>query len=141
MRLIQRGIIRTEKLASKKGIDSLVRFEYMGSSESVLDAMPESLKKIHRMREHYSMTSLQVSHNGVSVVVIVVCDHSKLDSVVNHINELAANNVFFCKEWHAFDNPFKDNGFLWDLDKNFMFWVSKGKKKDKELFDTILDVK
>jgi hypothetical protein len=42
--LIQRG--KFAKIESKKGIDSILSFDYMGSSESEWGALPKSLSEI-----------------------------------------------------------------------------------------------
>lgn len=125
----------------KTGIDSILKFDYMGSSEFEWGAIPDSLDRIRK--EIPSYTYLDVPIQGK--VITVFCKDSQKTEVKTYLEKLASG-AFHTKEWHAFDGYVKDSGFFknrfnhwWDIENDFMFWK---KNNDFEVkFKSIIEKK
>jgi len=137
--LIQRA--KFENRDYKKGIDSIVHFDYMGSSEFEWGALPESLGKIRDLINDY--TYLDVPIKGK--VITVFCKNSQKSDVKQYLTELSENK-WYLQEYSDFDNyinpsqNFKSRtDFWWDISNHLMFW-----RKDNEFeskFKTIIATK
>lgn len=111
------------------GINSILKFDYMGSSEFEWGAIPSSLNRIRT--EISSYTYLDVPIQGK--VITVFCKDSQKSDVKQYLEKLASG-AFHTKGRHAFDDYVKDSGFFkdrinhwWDIENDFMFW-----KKDND---------
>ena len=120
--LIQRGTFKNGD--DRKGIDSIVSFDYMGSSEFEFGALPESLGRIRKSKDEY--TYLDVLIKGK--VISVFCKDSQKSEIKTYLEELAENKIRL-KEFSAFDKYIKNDGyykdkfdFWWDIENDLMFW-------------------
>lgn len=125
--LIQRGTV--EYRESTKGIDSLVRFDYMGSAEFEWGALPKSLKRIREELNDYTYLDIPIKER----VVTVFCKNSQKSEMKQYLTDLAERK-FRLKEFTAFNEFVNDSGyfkdrfnFWWDIENDLMFW-----KKDNE---------
>ena len=125
----------------KTGIDSILKFDYMGSSEFEWGAIPSSLDRIRK--EISSYTYLDVPIQGK--VITVFCKDSQKSDVKQYLEKLASGG-FHTKSWHAFDDYVNHSGFFkdrvdhwWDIENDFMFWK---KNNDFEVkFKSIIEKK
>lgn len=115
----------------KKGIDSILSFDYMGSAEFEFGALPESLKRIRERISEYTYLDIPLNNK----VITVFCLSSQKSDMKEILTKLAKNQ-FHLKEYSCFDayiNPTineiqwqKDHphktDFWWDIDNDFMFW-------------------
>lgn len=127
--LIQRA--KFEKHASKdaKGIDSLLRFDYMGAAEFEFGALPKSLKRVREEIEQY--TSFQYSFkNNPTKLVTVFCKKEQIEEVTKVLELLVAGKIhlkghcdlnYFVKPIEGRD-PSWYNDFWWDIINDFFFW-------------------
>ena len=121
--LIQRGNFR--KSDRKRGVDNLLSFQYMGSSEFEFGAMGESLKRIRRELHNYTYET--VVFNGRPITVFA--QTTQIAAVYSVLGELARGTKRL-KERGDFDTYIYPNDhrwasetdFWWCLDSDFMFW-------------------
>jgi len=125
--LIQRGTVQYRE--GSKGIDSLVRFDYMGSAEFEWGALPKSLKRIREELNDYTYLDIPIKER----VVTVFCKNSQKSEMKQYLTDLAERK-FRLKEFAAFNEFVNDSGyfkdrfnFWWDIENDLMFW-----KKDNE---------
>jgi hypothetical protein len=120
--LIQRA--KFENRDYKKGIDSIVHFDYMGSSEFEWGALPESLGKIRDLINDYTYLDVLIKDK----VITVFCKDSQKSEVKQYLTELSENK-WYLQEYSNFDNyinpsqNFKsETDFWWDISNHLMFW-------------------
>lgn len=118
--LLQRG--RFNKSPWKVGIDSILKFDYMGSSEFEWGALPKSLSRI-REKDQYTYLDIPVKDKVISVY----CKESQKSEVREYLNKLA-ENVFHLQEYSDFDTYINPSNlksrtdFWWDINNDLMFW-------------------
>lgn len=136
--LIQRA--KFENRDYKKGIDSIVHFDYMGSSEFEWGALPESLGKIRDLINDYTYLDVPIKDK----VITVFCKDSQKSEVKQYLTELSENK-WHLQEYSDFDNYVNPQfmksrtDFWWDISNHLMFW-----RKDNEFeskFKTIIATK
>ena len=125
--LIQRGVFCENK--NENGLDSILEFDYMGSSEFEWGALPKSLAQIRKQINNYSCFDVVVSGKTITVF----CQELHLSSIEQYLSELAQNKMSL-KEFSAFDSYINNSGFFkdrfdlwWDIENGLMFW----KKNDE----------
>jgi hypothetical protein len=128
--LIQRG--KFENRDFKKGIDSILDFDYMGSSEFEWGVLPESLGRIRKKIKEYTYLGVPIKDKSITVF----CKESQRPEIRLYLTELSENK-WHLKEYSDFNtyiNPgeFIENrtDFWWDIENDLMFW-----KKNNE-FET-----
>jgi len=121
--LVQRGKFSDRNW--KKGIDSIVEFDYMGSSEFEYGALPESLNKIRENISEYTYLDNIVLKGKV---ISVYCKDSQKSEILAYLQDLS-DCKFRLQEYSDFDtyiNPsqyFKSNtDFWWDIQNHLIFW-------------------
>ena len=136
--LIQRA--KFENRDYKKGIDSIVHFDYMGSSEFEWGALPESLGKIRDSINDYTYLDVPIKDK----VITVFCKDSQKSEIKQYLTELSENK-WHLQEYSDFDNYINPQfmksrtDFWWDISNHLMFW-----RKDNEFeskFKTIIATK
>lgn len=136
--LIQRA--KFENRDYKKGIDSIVHFDYMGSSEFEWGALPESLGKIRDLINDYTYLDVPIKDK----VITVFCKDSQKSEVKQYLTELSENK-WHLQEYSDFDHYINPQfmksrtDFWWDISNHLMFW-----RKDNEFeskFKTIIATK
>lgn len=134
--LIQRADFRDDP--DKKGIDSILSFDYMGASEYEWGALPRSLKEIREKikKENFLVYELEITPEKV---VQIFCSENDKESVFENIRDLSKGKLRL-KMGSYFDLWVKDEEFTkidfwWDIENNFMFW-----KKDKTFRNKFIDI-
>lgn len=120
--LIQRGSF--EDRDYKEGIDAIVIFDYMGSSEYEWGALPKSLENIRIGISDYIYTDICVGDKQITVF----CTKYQQPKIEQYLNELADGKMRL-KEYASFDsyvnNKFprtNKTDFWWDIQNDLMFW-------------------
>ena len=108
----------------KKGIDSILKFDYMGSAEFEFGALPDSLGEIRNNVEDYTYMDVPIENRVVTVFCL-----SKFKNSIEQLLIDLSDSKFRTKEYHAFDDYIKEEGYFqdrvdlwWDLVNNMMFW-------------------
>lgn len=119
--LVQRGYFENRK--HKTGIDSIIKFNYMGSTEFEFGALPESLKEIRKNISNYIYQDIQINNKNITVFY----DKKFQTEILEYLIKLALND-FHLKEYSDFNNYIYDRDFYskstfwWDLQNHLMFW-------------------
>lgn len=120
--LIQRA--RFNHNPNKNGIDSILSFDYMGSSEFEWGTLPTSLKEIRNRFNEYTFLDVPIKDK----VITVYCLEDVKCEVKQYLTELSKNEMRL-KEFSGFSDYIKDEGyfkdrfdFWWDIQNNVMFW-------------------
>lgn len=121
--LIQRAKFKNSE---DKGIDALLRFDYMGSSEFEWGALPKSLKRIRDGIADYNFFD-HMFENGK--VVNIFCKNNDKDEIGGWLEKLAKHELYL-KEYCDLDdwiNPDEfsrkeTSDFWWDIDNDLFFW-------------------
>jgi len=122
--------IQRAKFANRpesSGIDRLLSFDYMGSSEFEWGALPDSLKRVRKNISEYVYFEYSFKKNP-SKVVGVFCKKEQQDFVGNILEEIAEKK-FRLKEFCDLDKYIKGdekyaNDFWWDIEQDWFFWKS-----------------
>lgn len=120
--LIQRGNIRKEFMEEKAGVDKILSFQYMGSSEFEHGAKPQSLARIRANKKGYCYHTIKISGKNITAYL----PESKIDSLEKYLTDMASGN-FSYQEYTDFDNFVKNpkncsTDFWWDIKNDLMFW-------------------
>ena len=119
--LIQRAEFKNRE--EKKGIDSIISLDYMGSSEFEWGALPDSLKKIRSGYNDYVYLDVPI----MDKVVTVFCKDFQKSEVKTYLTKLSKREMIL-KERIGFDlyinngDDYLETDFWWDLDNDLMFW-------------------
>jgi len=122
--LIQRGKI--ENRDWKTGIDSIIRYDYMGSAEFEFGALSDSLHAIREVISEYALIDIPFKNK----IITIFCQASDKPEMEEFLEKLYKKE-YHLKEWSAFpevvnggDSFYTDRvNFWWDIDNNFMFWI------------------
>lgn len=142
--LIQRAkfITEDESTTSRKGIDKLLGFDYMGSAEFEFGALPKSLKRIRADHKDYIQFQYSFKKHPTKVLT-VLCKKNEYNEVCAILEELALNKIRLKErcdlpKFLQGKSDTWDNDFWWDIDNDFMFWKCSPDfdiKFKKELFN------
>lgn len=121
--LLQRA--KFEDREEKKGIDSIISLDYMGSSEFEWGALPDSLKRIRSGYTNYVYLDVPIKDK----VITVFCKDFQKSEVKMYITELSEGKMLL-KEFSDFNyyinkdvyDNYMGTDFWWDLDNDIMFW-------------------
>lgn len=142
--LIQRAKFQNECAydPTRKGIDSMLCFDYMGSAEFEFSALSKSL---NRIREHvseyrtFSAVGTPLNHSSNisdNFKIIIYCNTNNYKDVCQAIESLA-DNKFRLKEYCDFSDwihnkeNHRNSDFWWDIENDFMFWKFNPEFNDK----------
>lgn len=118
--LIQRAKFET---CDRKGIDGLLSFDYMGSSEFEWGALPKSLKRIRDNSKEYCRFVFEFEDYEEKTLV-VLCKKDDSENVVKILHQLL-NNEIMLKEYcdlNKYLNGKAGSDFWWDIENDFFFW-------------------
>lgn len=119
--LIQRAKFEDRDPDLKKGIDSIIRLDYMGSAEFEWGALPASLKEIRSHINEYTYLDVPIKDKTITVF----CNDSQKTEIKTYLEGLAADK-FRCKEYTGFnryiDGTEYPQDFWWDVLNHLMFW-------------------
>lgn len=120
--LIQRA--KFQSRPEKKGIDAILRFDYMGSSEFEFGAMGKSLQAIRAELDKYGCFDHAI--NGKPLTIF--CKKEDEAQVKKYVNALAERR-WRLKEYCDLGGYTNPDGFMkcfndhwWDIENHFMFW-------------------
>lgn len=141
--LIQRAEFKAPDNNKRKGIDAILRFDYMGSAEFEFGALPASLKRIRADMNQYTMFDYHFLKSDMMAPkqVTVFCKANQKKFVPIILEKLAKGSIHLkescdLKDWvNPGLHPYQRNDFWWDIDKDFMFW------KKNEIFDPLFQEK
>lgn len=121
--LIQRASFT--KRNYKKGIDSILMFDYMGSAEFEFGALPKSLKRIRESIDNYIYLTLKIKDKSIRIF----CKSDYENLIEEYLINLSINK-FRLKEFSGFNSYINQEGhfkddyhFWWDIDYDIMFWI------------------
>ena len=126
--LVQRGRLRENK--DRKGLDALIAFDYMGSSEFEFGALNKSLKAIRAELKFYQNQTVYFENAGA--VTIFAKDISDATEAIRGLSKRAYRLKEYC-DFFDWCNPAaslvlkKESraNFWWDIENHFMFWLSQ----------------
>lgn len=131
-RYIQRGRFRTDN--EKKGLDSILRFDYMGSAEFEFGALNKSWTRIKEKRVDYVLTHFIINKKKITVY----CKAEQVIEMEAFLKGLSMNKVRL-KDATSFDRyingqtEYDPCDFWWDIENDFMFWRYDDKFKHEFL--------
>jgi hypothetical protein len=109
-----------------KGIDKLLKFDYMGAAEFENGALPKSLARIRGNSRQYSLTTylFKMSTNKVVKVFCLADDVVKVGEVLEQLAEKTIRLKERCdlSEYILNIGTEFSNDFWWDIENDFMFW-------------------
>ena len=122
--LIQRA--RFENREDAKGIDKLLSFDYMGSSEFEWGALPKALKRVRENLADYIQFQYSFKKH-TSKVVTVFCTKEQQDFVGDILEQLSNNDIRLkercdLNKFIAGNEDRWNNDFWWDIDNDWFFW-------------------
>jgi len=124
--LIQRAKFEDNK--EGKGIDRLLSFDYMGSSEFEWNALPKALRSMRDFLSDY--IQFQYSFKQYPTKSVTVFCKKEQKEFIGDILEQLADREIRLKEYCDLDKYLRDEGgrlyndFWWDIDQDWMFWKS-----------------
>lgn len=137
--LIQRA--KFENKSHKKGIDSILSFDYMGSAEFEFGALGESLERVRNKIGEYTYLDVPVGEK----VITVFCNNENKAEIKTYLQALV-DKTCRTKEFTAFDSYIKDDGYFkdrfdmwWDIKNDVMFWKKNAEFEKK--FKPIIEKK
>lgn len=122
--LIQRA--KFEDRIGKTGIDSLLSFDYMGSSEFEWGALPKALKSVRENISKYVTFNYSFKDHPDKVVT-VFCKQEQKEFVGDILEQLAQHKIRLkercdLNEFLSGNTARWSNDFWWDIDQDWMFW-------------------
>lgn len=127
--LIQRGSFKDVKLDAITGIDSLVRWDYMGSAEFEFGGLPASLRRIVGALDGYAAWPTDIlAHDGRALVLF--CKPTDRAELVRLIPDIRDRKVrpkeptylHFALKGEGYA---QDINFWWDIDNDWMAWLGE----------------
>jgi hypothetical protein len=124
--LVQRANFKERE--NKTGIDSILRFDYMGASEYEWGALPDSLKRIRKEIDTYTYMDIPIEDK----VITVFCKETQKSDMKTFLREIADDKMRM-KCMSKFDiyikskvgdkpNSWNEFDFWWDLENDLMWW-------------------
>jgi hypothetical protein len=96
--LIQRGMFRDITTEQIEGLDSLIRYDYMGSSEFEFGALAHSLRRMTYSWSQYVINTIGIQDQNDDKLYLL-CRQSQFEELKSVIEALISNpNVFRTKE-------------------------------------------
>lgn len=144
--LIQRGQFKDTKFDDITGIDSLLSFEYMGSSEYEFGALPKSLRRIiEEGYSKYSFVEVDSVRDKDGNTARVYCKNNEVEDAIKAVIHLSENDYGYKERasMHKYivdgykDKPFTTD-FWWDIENDF--FVIFGNEKQKLLQKAISEM-
>ena len=140
--LIQRAEFASRP--EKKGIDRIIRLDYMGSSEFEWGALPESLARIRTNIDQYTYFQHTFKPNKV---VTVFCKKDQAEELPGILEQLVDPerplqlkercDLIDCAKPEKCFSPYNRNSFWWDIENDYMFW--KANPEFEEQFKQLIN--
>lgn len=122
--LIQRAKFRD---SDQKGIDGIIRLDYMGSAEFEFGAVPNSLKQIRTSLNNYDFFTWHWAFAPDKPITFFckILDREEVEKVLVELAHGRLRLKGYCDLKYYLDperQEHKTNDFWWDIVNNFMFW-------------------
>lgn len=141
--LIQRGTFKSIN-SSITGIDQLITYDYMGSSEFEYGALPKSLKQMCIHIDEYEIYKTDHTSKD-NEGLFILCKPEDTALIKKFIDEIIENEY----SWNLKEYPrlkqslnkerFYNYNMWWDIDNHYMFCI--GKQNCKNLITAIKAVR
>jgi len=125
--LIQRA--KFENRDSKKGIDAILKFDYMGAAEFEFGALPQSLNRVRQNISNYTQFEYLFTSQPAPIKIVTVFCKKEQEDFVPEILEGLACKKYKLKEYcdmHEWLNGKAylrtTNDFWWDIENDWFFW-------------------
>lgn len=125
--LIQRGKFKETAKENIEGIDSLIRLDYMGSSEFEWGALPQSLKRMVAASKDYSMNKVSEVKAKSGEVMFLYCDKTKFEEIKKCAIHLSRNKYGYKEYCDMVDyvernneKSHSHNNFWWDIEYDYI---------------------
>lgn len=123
--LIQRGNFRNISEESITGIDSLISYDYMGSSEFEFGVLPQSLNRMLQTWDQYVVTPVFEIKDVDGQTMFILCRKNQLDEVLSAVKIFASESYprdLHTKEFVGLHDyiqgkisPYNKINFWWDV--------------------------
>jgi hypothetical protein len=128
--LVQRGTFNEITKDIITGIDSLINFDYMGSSEFEWGALPRSLSAIIEQWKDIIIVGTGI-RDFEQKELFILCNKDKESAITACVKELAVGERYQLKEYcdmrDWIEGKRKRNNFWWDLDNHWMACTSRNR--------------
>lgn len=125
--LVQRGVFKDTQMDEIDGIDSLIRFDYMGSSEFEWGALPKALNRLMDSFHNLEVLSFSEITDLYKNPMYIICRSHEVEKVKEAIRSLVSDNPPRCKEWVGLREyitkatvSFSTADFWWDIENDWM---------------------
>lgn len=137
--LIQRGVFREINNDQITGMDSIIRWSYMGSAEFEFGALPQSLRRIAENKNCFSFKQIDSIMDLQNNPAIVYYHEDISNEIVDAVNHLAKNDYGY-KEAALMNKYIKqgcsglsDANFWWDVENDFFVMFGDNHRKQVEI--------
>lgn len=138
--LLQRAKFSDNK--NKKGIDKILSFDYMGSSEFEFGALPKSLKRIRASISEYVYEDYRI--DGIDFTLFstpaVQQDFEGFLRKLKYRKIRLKESTYVNYLWgNSEGSKYFKRDFWWSVDEHFMFWIKEDEFQDK--FNSLINPK
>jgi hypothetical protein len=111
-----------------EGIDTLLSFNYMGSSEFEFGSLPKALKRTRENEKKYVQFEFTFE-NFEDKPIMVLCKEDDKEELPKILSQLADRELRL-KEYCDLDDylkgkeNFRTSDFWWDIENDYFFWRS-----------------
>lgn len=112
----------------KSGIDSVLKFDYMGASEYEWGALPDSLKRIRKEINTYTYLDVPIGDK----VVTVFCKEEQKSEIKQFLQTISEGKMrmkcgsrfddFIESKPEEKQDKWNDFDFWWDIENDLMWW-------------------
>lgn len=133
--LIQRGTFKDIRPEDIEGMDSLIRWSYMGSAEFEFGALPESLRRIVSGHKGYEFVEIPEIKDKNGDTLRVYCKTSEREDAVAAANHLATvehgyKELAGVKSYiDGLFNLYITGNFWWDIKNDFFLMFGEEKQQ------------
>jgi len=124
--LIQRA--RFADYPNEEGIDKILQFDYMGSSEFEWGALPKALRSARENKDEYIQFEFTFE-NFEDKPIMILCKESDKEELPKILSKLADREIRL-KEYCDLDaylkgdKNYRTSDFWWDIENDYFFWRS-----------------
>ena len=136
--LIQRGKFKGTPQSKIRGINSLIRFDYMGAAEFEQGALPKSLKRIVNNINTYTINKVEGYEGVQNQDMYVCCKQEEVEDIIINAMLLACNQLKLkerCDIRDYMSGMEYANDFWWDIENDFM--ICFGEENSNNLLTAI----
>lgn len=125
--LIQRG--KFQRRDFKQGIDSILSFDYMGSSEFEFGALGKSLKRVRDLAKDYIILELSLNDKKPKNIT-VVCKKEDANEIPDILIKLSKEKIFLKERCDFYNYIYPETkyasksntDFWWDIENDYFFF-------------------